>query len=71
MGQKRRGTVLPQVGKGKAVFVCCSNNAHNICFHLSLKKTVDKLIEDIFLYNMILWGSLLARTHHIQNALLS
>ena len=35
---------------------CCSNNAH-IFFHISyfLKTAGNTLVEDIFLYNMIIW----------------
>ena len=33
---------------------CCSNNAHIIAYFL--KTTVNTLIEDMFLYNMVLWG---------------
>ena len=62
-GEKRRGTVLPHVGGrlshtlGKTVFfdavqIMLIFFSHCIYFP---KTTVDKLIEDIFLYNMMLW----------------
>ena len=50
-----RGPSFPHPGV-RWVFWCCSNNAH-IFFHISyfLKTTVNTLIEDSFLYNMIIW----------------
>ena len=50
-----RGPSFPHPGV-RRFFWCCSNNAH-IFFHISyfLKTTVNTLIEDIILYNMILW----------------
>ena len=62
MGQKRRGTVLPQVGGrlshtlGKTVFFGAVQ-IMLIFFQIAYfpKTTVDTLIEDIFLYNTILW----------------
>ena len=50
-----RGPFFPHPGV-RRFFRCCSNNAH-IFFHIAYfpKTTVDKLIEDILLYNMILW----------------
>ena len=50
-----RGTVFPTPGV-RRFFRCCSNNAH-LFFHIAYfpKTTVDMLIEDIFLYNMVLW----------------
>ena len=62
MGQKTardrlapgRGPSFPHSGVRRFLW-CCSNNAY--FFHTSyfLKTTVNTLIEDIFLYNMILW----------------
>ena len=79
MGQKTtrdrlapgRGPSFPHPGV-RRFFRCCSNNAHIFfTLHIFIKTTVDTLIEDIFLYNMIdSIGSLLARTHHILNSLL-
>ena len=55
---------------GKTVVWCCSNNALIFfIFHISLKTTVNTLIEDISLQDDFM-GSLLARTYHIQIALL-
>ena len=39
----------------RRVFWCCSNNAHIfLIFQIFFQKTVNTLIEDIFLYSMIL-----------------
>ena len=65
-----RGPSFPHRGV-RRFFWCCSNYAH-IFFHNSyfLKTTVNTLIEDIFLYNMIIMVPPFARTYHIQNVLL-
>ena len=62
IGQKRRGTVLPQVG-GRLSHTLGQDGFFGavqimlIFFHIAYfpKTTVDKVIEDIFIYNMILW----------------
>ena len=60
-----RGAVFPTPW-GKTFFGAVQ--IMHILFSYFHNKTVNTLIEDIFLYNMM--GSLLPRTHRILNALL-